>query len=233
MSYGAEQILDGAGDNDYQRYIRTVELLALQPEPDTWVHRDELLFTVVHQTSELWLKLAASEISHAKVLLDEGRIRPALRHLTRVQMCVRYCLEALDMLEQMSPWDYQQVRKALGHGSGFDSPGFNQVRTMMPELGARLEAMIGAAGLTWESLFVEHHEHDDLFDLAESLMTLDELFIAWRDRHFRVVERTIGLHVKGTQGTPVEVIGGLRDRQFFPAMWNVRSQLSDLADERL
>lgn len=233
MSYGAEQILDGAGANDYQRYIRTVELLALQPEPDTWVHRDELLFTVVHQTSELWLKLAASEITYAKGLLDDGRIRPALRHLTRVQMCITSCLEALDMLEQMSPWDYQQVRTALGHGSGFDSPGFTVVRTMMPELGARLEAMLSAAGLTWEDLFVDHLQHDDLFDLAESLMTLDELLITWRDRHFRVVERTIGLHVKGTQGTPVEVIGGLRDRQFFPAMWNVRSALSNLADERL
>lgn len=233
MSYGAEQILEGAGENDYQRYIRTVELLALQPEPETWVHRDELLFTVVHQTSELWLKLAASEITHVKALLDDARIRPALRHLTRVQMCVRSCIEALDMLEQMSPWDYQQVRKALGHGSGFDSPGFTVVRTMMQELGARLESMLSAAGLTWENLFIDHLHHDDLFDLAESLMTLDELLITWRDRHFRVVERTIGLHVRGTQGTPVEVIGGLRDRQFFPAMWDVRSTLSDLADERL
>lgn len=233
MSYGADQILDGAGENDYQRYIRTVELLALQPEPDQWVHRDELLFTVVHQASELWLKLAASEIAFAYELIDQGHIRQALRHLARVQMCVRSCLESLDMLEQMSPWDYQQVRKALGHGSGFDSPGFNVLRTMMPSLGTQLESLLEAAGLTWETLFVDHRHHDDLFDLAESLMTLDELFITWRDRHFRVVERTIGLDVKGTQGTPVQVLGGLRDRQFFPAMWNVRSSLSNLADERL
>jgi tryptophan 2,3-dioxygenase len=233
MTSGAEQILNGLGENDYQRYIRTQELLALQPEPASWVHRDELLFTVVHQTSELWLKLAASEVTYTLALLDENRIRPALRHLNRVQMCVRSCIEALDMLEQMSPWDYQQVRKALGHGSGFDSPGFNLIRTMMPVLGSRLEGLLATAGLTLETLFVDHLDHDDLFDLAESLMTLDEMFIEWRDRHFRVVERTIGLHVKGTQGTPVEVIGGLRDRQFFPAMWNVRSALSNLADERL
>ena len=48
------------GGSDYEVYIRTDELLALQPEPDTWKHRDELLFTVVHQSSELWLKLAVA-----------------------------------------------------------------------------------------------------------------------------------------------------------------------------
>ncbi len=52
------------GGSDYEVYIRTDELLALQPEPDTWKHRDELLFTVVHQSSELWLKLAVAEIAH-------------------------------------------------------------------------------------------------------------------------------------------------------------------------
>jgi tryptophan 2,3-dioxygenase len=63
MSYGPDQILEGEGNSDYERYIRTSELLRLQKGPDEWVHRDELLFTVVHQTSELWLKLATSELS--------------------------------------------------------------------------------------------------------------------------------------------------------------------------
>ena len=65
MSYGPDQILDGEGNSDYERYIRTPELLSLQKGPDEWLHRDELLFTVVHQTSELWLKLATSEISQS------------------------------------------------------------------------------------------------------------------------------------------------------------------------
>ena len=61
----AAQILEGVGGNDYERYIRTDELLALQKGPDEWLHRDELLFTVTHQSSELWLKLAVSEIGEA------------------------------------------------------------------------------------------------------------------------------------------------------------------------
>ena len=229
----AAQILDGLGNSDYERYIRTDELLALQKGPDEWLHRDELLFTVTHQSSELWLKLAVSEIGEALRLLHEGRFQPALRLLHRVEMCIGYTIVQLDMLEQMTPWDYQQVRKALGHGSGFDSPGFNAIRKSIPPLGAFFFDQLRAQGISLVDLFVHHDEHEDLYQLAEKLISIDELLMDWRGRHFKVVERTIGFDVKGTQGTPVEVIGSIRDKKFFPELWDVRSDLSNLADEVL
>ena len=62
MKPGAEDysqpILSGEGESDYERYLRTDELLALQKTPEEQAHRDELLFQTVHQASELWLKLA-------------------------------------------------------------------------------------------------------------------------------------------------------------------------------
>ena len=54
----SQPILAGEGASDYERYLRTDELLALQKSPEQQVHRDELLFQSVHQASELWLKLA-------------------------------------------------------------------------------------------------------------------------------------------------------------------------------
>ena len=54
-------VLPGEARSDYERYLNTEELLALQKGPDEWVHRDELLFQVVHQSAELWLKLATSD----------------------------------------------------------------------------------------------------------------------------------------------------------------------------
>lgn len=48
MSYGPDQILEGEGKSDYERYLKLSELLKLQPTKDAWKHRDELLFTVVH-----------------------------------------------------------------------------------------------------------------------------------------------------------------------------------------
>ena len=61
----AAPLLEGSGASDYERYLRTDELLALQKTPEEWVHRDELLFQTVHQSSELWLKLASSEVEEA------------------------------------------------------------------------------------------------------------------------------------------------------------------------
>ena len=229
----AAQILDGIGGSDYERYIRTDELLALQKGPDEWLHRDELLFTVTHQSSELWLKLAVSEIGEARRLLNEGRFQPALRLLHRVEMCIGFATAQLDMLEQMTPWDYQQVRKALGHGSGFDSPGFNAIRKAIPPLGAFFFGQLRERGISLVDLFVHCDDHEDLYQLAEMLISIDELLMDWRSRHFKVVERTIGFNVKGTQGTPVEVIGAIRDKKFFPELWDVRSDLSNLADEVL
>ena len=229
----AEPILDGPGLSDYERYLRTDELLALQKGPQEWLHRDELLFTVTHQASELWLKLAVSEVEHALALIQEERMTAAIRHLRRVQMCLDYIIDSMTMLEEMTPWDYQQVRKALGHGSGFDSPGFNALRRVIPQLGQCLQDGLSNAGISLAELFVQAGDYEDLYQLAEMLIDIDEKLMGWRDRHFKVVERTIGFNVRGTQGTPVEVIGGLRDRKFFPELWDVRSDLTNLADEVL
>jgi tryptophan 2,3-dioxygenase len=81
MSYGPDQILVGEGDSDYERYIRTPELLSLQKGPEEWLHRDELLFTVVHQSSELWLKLATSEINQSLSYLADDN--PSTRFSAR------------------------------------------------------------------------------------------------------------------------------------------------------
>ena len=65
-----QPILPGEGASDYERYLRTDELLALQKGPDEWVHRDELLFQTVHQSSELWLKHAWMEVEEATRLIE-------------------------------------------------------------------------------------------------------------------------------------------------------------------
>src|SRR6266540_3606571 len=129
-------ILPGPGASDYERYLRTDELLSLQKSPAEQAHRDELLFQVVHQSSELWLKLAWTEVEEATRHLEQGEIAPALRLLRRSALCLRLVTEQLDMLELMSPWEYTAlVRPVLGHGSGFDSPGWSNLRRVAPALG--------------------------------------------------------------------------------------------------
>jgi tryptophan 2,3-dioxygenase len=228
----SEPILAGTARSDYERYLSTDELLALQKGPDEWVHRDELLFQTVHQSSELWLKLAWNEVEEAANLVEAGDVAAALRLLRRPVLCLRFVTAQLDMLEQMSPWEYQEIRKVLGHGSGFDSPGFRELRHMLPRLGQAFHSARRAAGLTLADLYVHGREHEQLYQLAEAMIELDEWAQTWRIRHYRVVARIIGDSVIGTQGTPVEVLGRLIHKVAYPELWELRNELTALSKTR-
>jgi tryptophan 2,3-dioxygenase len=227
----SEPILPGKGASDYERYLRTDDLLALQKTEDERVHPDELLFQTVHQSSELWLKLATFEVERSTQDVREGDFGAALRLLRRASLCLEFITRQLDMLEQMSPWEYQTIRRVLGHGSGFDSPGFREVRRVTPPLGEAFDAAVRDAGLDLVELYVRGREHEELYQLAEGLIEWDERITMWRIRHYKVVARVIGDQVVGTQGTPVEVLGKMIHHNFFPALWRARNQLTDRAKE--
>jgi tryptophan 2,3-dioxygenase len=226
---GFAPILSGEGASDYERYLRTDELLALQKGPAEWVHRDELLFQTVHQSSEIWLKHAWMEVEEATRLIEAGDIAAALRLLRRASSAVKYVEGFLEHLEQMSPWEYQEVRRVLGHGSGFDSPGFRGIRRVSPGLYAAFDSLRGEQGLTLLEVYTQGRRYEDLYQLAEALTEWDERVSVWRFRHFKVVARIIGEDVVGTQGTPVEVLAALTKSQMFPELWQVRTELTELA----
>ncbi len=143
-----EPILPGRGASDYERYLRTDELLSLQKTPEEMAHHDELLFQTVHQCSELWLKHACFEVESATSLVRAGDLAGAIRLLRRATLGILFVTDQLRMLEQLSPWEYQEVRRVLGHGSGFDSPGFNRVREASPPLGRAFTDLLRERGLS-------------------------------------------------------------------------------------
>ena len=222
----SKPILPGTAGSDYERYLRTEELLSLQKTADEVVHRDEHLFQAVHQSSELWLKLAATELEQAAALLSTDGVLPAIRLIRRANECLDLITAQLHMLEHMSPVDYAVVRTALGHGAGFDSPGFRRVHHVSPALGDAFDALLKRRGLDLVAVYRAGYEHEDLYQLAEQMMTWDERAILWRFHHLKVVERIIGGNVIGTQGTPVEVLSKRIDVRFFPELWTVRDELT-------
>jgi tryptophan 2,3-dioxygenase len=219
-------ILPGTAATDYERYLRTDELLALQKNPQDVVHRDEYLFQTVHQSSELWLKLACLEIEDATSLISQDAIAEAIRLMRRANDCLSLIIDQLHMLEHMSPVDYAVVRTALGHGAGFDSPGFRRVHRSSPPLGEAFDALLAHRQLTLLDVYERGHELNDEYQLAEQLITWDERVVLWRTHHLKVVERIIGGNVVGTQGTPVEALGKRLDVRFFPRLWTVRDEIT-------
>jgi tryptophan 2,3-dioxygenase len=225
-----QPVLPGRGASDYERYLRTDELLSLQKTVEERVHHDELLFQTVHQSSELWLKLAGTEVEEAAAKLDGGDRTGAIRLLRRSNLCMQYVTTQLEMLNQMDPWEYQQIRVVLGHGSGFDSPGFRRIPHATQRLWKAFDAELATAGLELTELYRHGREHEELYQLAELLTEWDERIWVWRFRHYSIVARALGEETVGTQGTPVQVLGKLIAQRQLPRLWETRSRLVELFD---
>jgi tryptophan 2,3-dioxygenase len=219
-------ILPGTAATDYERYLRTDELLSLQRPRDAMVHRDELIFQTIHQTAELWLKLACFELEETTGRIDADDLWGASRLLRRASSVLDLVCAGTLMLEHLSPSDYHLVRSALGHGSGFDSPGFRRTHEVSPPAGAAFDRLLARRGITVDALLDRPALHPDAFQIAEGLLDWDERLVRWRALHLKMVERVIGGHVIGTQGTPVEVLGRRVEVRVFPDLWEVRNRLT-------
>lgn len=221
-------ILPGKGASDYERYLRTDDLLSLQKPPEQRVHHDELLFQTVHQSSELWLKLATTEVDEAASHLEPGELAAAIRLLRRAVLSIKFITDQIEMLNQMSPWEYHEIRVVLGHGSGFDSPGFRRVPKVTQRAWRAFEGQLERAGLELTELYQRGREFEDLYQVAELLTEWDERIWVWRFRHYSIVARALGEETIGTQGTPVQVLGKLIAQRQLPKLWQARSRLVEL-----
>jgi tryptophan 2,3-dioxygenase len=220
-------VLPGSGASDYERYLRTDELLSLQKPPEARVHPDELLFGTVHQSSELWLKFSVEQLDRATELIDSDRLLEACRMVRRVVTALRFVTDQLDMLDQMDPWDYNFVRSALGHGSGFDSPGFRGIARATPRIGQAFDDALQRTGVPLIDLYRDRERHEALHALAELLTDFDERLRLWRFRHYSVVARAIGEESVGIQGVAVQQLTRLISQRQMPKLWEVRTRLVD------
>lgn len=219
-------VLPGEGDTDYARYMRTDALLSLQRRPEEMVHRDELLFQIVHQSTELWLKHACFEVSEATARLRMGAFDAAARLLARASLGIELITGELEMLRFLVPWDFQLIRTVLGHGSGFESPGWRELRRVSEELGEAFDELVAHNQVDLTDVY-RGSPDEPLYRLAEAMVELDERIAVWRTRHYKLATRIIGHQVVGTKGTPVDTLTRLISQKFFPALWQVRTELTN------
>ncbi|HET7871021.1 MAG TPA: tryptophan 2,3-dioxygenase family protein [Terriglobales bacterium] len=219
-------ILPGTAASDYERYLRTDELLALQKPPEEMLHKDELTFQVVHQASELLLKGAAWELERALDHLEQSDFANCSRLLRRANLEIDYPISLLHVLETITPYDYHLIRAGLGHGSGLDSPGFLALLHVGPRLGRAFDAQLQREGVTVDEMYRHHQKYFGLHDVAESLLDFDERVQIFRFHHLKLAQRIIGGGVVGTMGTPVEVLHQRQEHVFYKALWDARNEIT-------
>lgn len=226
-------ILPGKGASDYERYLRTDELLSLQKPEAEFLHKDEMTFQVIHQSSELLLKGVAYELGRARTLIEEGDLQNAGRLIRRANHMLEYPISMLHVLETITPYDYHLIRAGLGHGSGLDSPGFLGLLHIGPRLGEAFHGQLRKAGISVDEMYRRHDEFFGLHDVAERLLDFDERVHLFRFHHLKLAQRIIGGGVVGTMGTPVEVLHQRMEHLFYKELWDVRNQITAKANESM
>jgi tryptophan 2,3-dioxygenase len=211
---------------DYEKYIRTEELLNLQKPADVLSCHDELQFQVVHQAHELYMKLIEHELRFVCASLDKDDRPRALTHLRRVSMVQRVLLHSVDLLDTMAPTDYMTIRTVLGRGSGQESPGFKAMVRLPGEIvWPAFASFLERAAVSLRQIYDAPHDHHQLYQLCESLVDYDQLLQIWRQRHLMLVYRIIGTGTPSLKGKHSDLLAHGMKQRFFPKLWDVRDEV--------
>ena len=115
----------------YGTYLAVDELLALQRPRSEGPEHDEMLFIVIHQVYELWFKQVLHEVDHVIALLDARDPYRAQHSLKRILTILKVLVAQLDILETMTPLEFQSFRQRLEAASGFQSDQFRQLEFVL------------------------------------------------------------------------------------------------------
>lgn len=242
---------DGAREVTYGSYLAVEELLQLQRPHSMPEHPDELLFIVVHQSSELWFKVMLHELDMLMVHLQGVDELAALTTMRRINALMRIVSSQLSALDTLPPQRFAEFRGYLGSASGGQSVQFraleavsglrdehflqvlrehgeipSQVRRALdrPALQELFLQLLSAKGTSLDLVYSDPRP-SPLYMLAESLIEYEQGFALWRFCHVQLVERIIGPMTEGTGGTlGAKYLSRTLQQRFFPRLWDVRAR---------
>ncbi|MHC0036967.1 tryptophan 2,3-dioxygenase [Pseudoneobacillus sp. C159] len=109
----------------YGDYLRLDQILSNQIRLSD--HHDEMLFIIIHQTSELWMKLILHELNSAIVSIEKGDLSTSFKRLARVSRIQAQIIQSWDVLSTLTPSEYIEFRDVLGQSSGFQSYQYRMI----------------------------------------------------------------------------------------------------------
>jgi tryptophan 2,3-dioxygenase len=151
----------------YTSYLDLERILEAQ-HPASEAH-DELLFIIVHQASELWLKLCLHELTSARIAIEQDDLRPAFKMLSRVARAQGQLIQSWDVLSTMTPHDYSAIRPHLGASSGFQSPQYRMMEFMLGGRDAKHVRLHEKTG-DWSDRLRSEMARASLYDAAIALL---------------------------------------------------------------
>jgi tryptophan 2,3-dioxygenase len=154
-------------DLSYGGYLELDQILSAQ-HPLSGQH-DEMLFIIIHQASELWMKLSIHELVAARDHIGSDDLPAALKMIARVGRIQAQMIQSWDVLATLTPSEYRRIRPALGQSSGFQSYQYRQLDFI---LGLRREGVLEVheATPTIHTLLTAMLAEPSLYDEAVRLL---------------------------------------------------------------
>ncbi|MDO6656787.1 tryptophan 2,3-dioxygenase [Anaerobacillus sp. 1_MG-2023] len=109
----------------YGEYLSLDQILSGQNRLSD--HHDEMLFIIIHQVSELWMKLILHELKGAIEAIENNELSSAFKMLARVSKTQTQIIQAWDVLSTLTPSEYMEFRDSLGQASGFQSYQYRMI----------------------------------------------------------------------------------------------------------
>lgn len=111
----SESVLPGKGKNDYEKYLKVPQLLDCQKAPEELAHRDELMFQIVHQNAELWMKLQIFELQETRARMEREACLGAMTVMSLKGRAIDFLSENLEQRFYPELWE---VRNRLTRRAG-------------------------------------------------------------------------------------------------------------------
>lgn len=158
------------GDIDYASYLQVDELLTLQHPLSDGPEHDELLFIIIHQSYELWFKSVLHELGAVQTALETNDLHRALALVGRGRTIMKALVSQVDILETMTPLQFNSFRDRLASSSGFQSAQFRELEAV---LGRRDQSMLDhfAPGTTARSRVESALTRRSLWDSVLTLIS--------------------------------------------------------------
>jgi tryptophan 2,3-dioxygenase len=206
----------------YGDYLRLDQLLA-QQQPISDSH-DEMLFIIIHQASELWMKLIVHELKAACAALRRDALGEAFKMSARVSRIQNQMIQSWDVLSTLTPAEYLTFRDKLGHASGFQS---FQYRT--------IEFLLGAKD---RQALAPHRHRADIHDPLEQVLIgpslYDEAISLLARRGFAIdpnhLTRDLSLPYAANDSVKGAWISVYRDTAKYWDLYELAEELVDVED---
>ena len=124
----------------YTSYLAVDELLNLQRPLSEGPEHDEMLFIIIHQTYELWFKQILHETAALQVALENGETHRALGIIGRIRTIMKTCVSQVDILETMTPLQFNSFRGRLSASSGFQSAQFRELEAQLGRRDSKMDS---------------------------------------------------------------------------------------------